>query len=851
MFEAWGKTDRRDGGHIHPLAHHCMDVAAVFARMTELPVIRNRLETAAGGPLKESVLWRLAALVFLHDIGKLHPGFQSKGWLPELWRGPPCGHLKEGWDFLNLAFWKPEHPFHRTMKEVVNWGGEAAILSLLGAAIAHHGRPVEAPHSPALRDWPRLPHYDWRAEARRLDEAMRRWFPQAFERGGAPLPDRHRFHHAVAGLAALADWIGSDTRFFPFSAPFDPAYDRVARKAAIRALETIGLDSCALSERPAPDFAALSGFPTPNPAQVAAANAGLDDRLTILEAETGSGKTEAALWRFVRLFAAGKVSGLYFAVPTRAAARQIHGRVVRAMQRVFGDGAPEAVLAIPGMLRAGDFQGQRLPDWNVRWDDEEGSPPQRWAAEHATRFLAATVAVGTVDQALLAGLQVKHAHLRGGGLIRSLLVIDEVHASDSYMAEILKTLLDGHIAVGGYAMLMSATLGARARAKWTDAAEPSFESAKTVPYPAVWVSGEDRPRTAGRSGRSKTVRLDIVPTMEAAETAKRAIEAARLGARVLAIRNTVSKAVDTWRAVRDSGGEHLLLRAAGRPALHHGRFAVEDRALLDEVIEAALAPVPARERRGCIAIGTQTLEQSLDIDADFLISDLCPMDVLLQRIGRLHRHALPRPEGFEAARALVLAPRGGLDRLTAPAFDNGLGAWEAEGGFNGIYLDLAGLELTRRLIAERSCWRIPEMNRELVEGATHPDRVLALLAEKGEDWSRYDRRFGGVEAAAKTVAQLVELKRDTPFHELQFPDSDERIMTRLGEEGAILSLDPPPVGPFGRSITRIAILPRWSGRIADNDGVDISKNDSGLVLAVADRRFEYAITGLRPVAPSP
>lgn len=853
MFEAWGKTDRRDGGHIHPLAHHCMDVAAVFARMLELPVVRDRLETAACAQLTESVLWRLSVLVFLHDIGKLHPGFQSKGWPDGLWRRPPCGHLKEGWAFLTLAYRQPEHPFHRTMKEVVNWGGEAAIQSLLGAAIAHHGRPVERPPSPSLRDWPRLPHYDWRAEARRIVETLHEWFPKAFERSGVLLPDRPRFHHAVAGLAALADWIGSDTRFFPFSAPFDPAYNRKAGKAAIRALETIGLDSGALSTRPAPDFAAVSGFPTPNPAQVAAANAGLDNRLTILEAETGSGKTEAALWRFVRLFAAGKVSGLYFAVPTRAAARQIHGRVVRAMRRVFGVGAPEAVLAIPGMLRAGDFQGQRLPDWNVRWDDEEGSAPQRWAAEHATRFLAATVAVGTVDQAMLAGLQVKHAHLRGGGLIRSLLVIDEVHASDSYMTEILKTLLKGHVAVGGYAMLMSATLGARARAKWMDAAAPSFESAKTVPYPAVWVSGEGQPRMAGRSGRSKTVRLDIVPTMDPAETAKRAIEAARLGARVLAIRNTVSKAVDTWRAVRDAGGEHLLLRAAGRPALHHGRFAVEDRTLLDEAIEAALAPIPARDRRGCIAIGTQTLEQSLDIDADFLISDLCPMDVLLQRIGRLHRHALPRPEGFQAARALVLAPRDGLDRLTAPKFDNGLGAWKAEGGFNGIYLDLASLELTRRLIAEKNHWRIPEMNRELVEGATHPDRVRTFLDEKGEGWSRYDQQFGGVEAAAEMVAQLVALDRDKPFDDkLRFPDSDERIMTRLGEEGAILSFDdPPPIGPFGRPITRIAILPRWSGGIADNAGVDVSRNDSGLILAVAGWRFGYAITGLRPIAPSP
>ena len=843
-----GEKTNQEG--FHPLAHHCMDVAAVFERLLKLPVMGDRLKAAADARLTDAICERLAALVFLHDIGKLHPGFQAKGWQPGLWRYPTRGHLKEGWAFLELAEKSPQHPFHETMEQIMEWG--EAVVPLFSAVIAHHGRPVEPPPAPILKEWPCLPHYDWQTETGVMCAALHRWFAGAFEPTGTPLPGKSQFHHAIAGLVSLADWIGSNTRFFRFTDRFDPAYDTVARDAARNALATIRLDPGDLVTRPAPDFHTLTGFPEANPAQAVVGDVGPEARLLILEAETGSGKTEAALWRFTQLLAAGAVSGLYFAVPTRAAARQLHRRVDKAMRRVFDAAAPEAVLAIPGMLRSGQFEGQRLPHWDVTWDDDATSAPQRWAAEHATRFLAAPVAVGTVDQAMLSGLQVKHAHLRGSVLNRSLLVVDEVHASDAYMTEVLAQLLKGHLAIGGYAMLMSATLGARSRVRWTGESLPEFGTASSTPYPAVWVNGENRPRPATEAGQPKMVHPETVPTMNPAETARYAVTAAEQGARVLVIRNTVDMAVDTWRAVLETGDGSLLMQAAGGPALHHGRFAVEDRALLDRTVEDALAPAKDRVARGCIVIGTQTLEQSLDIDADLLITDLCPMDVLLQRIGRLHRHDLPRPVGFETARALVLLPEKGLDPLTKPDFENGLGGWTAgDGGFNGIYSDLAGLELTRRLILEKTVWRIPEMNRRLVENATHPERIGALIAEKGEDWERYDRLHGGAKAAEGMVAKLVVLDREEPFdEELRFPDSDEKVLTRLGEEGAILELDPPPDGPYGHAVTRISLPAHWSqGKgIGKDDRVEVTRDEAGLILSVAELRFRYSRIGLEEFA---
>ena len=825
-----------------------MDVAAVLDRLVGTPVLRDRLATAAGRPLTAVDRHRLAALAFLHDVGKLHPGFQAKGWPSLLWTGPLRGHTAESWTFFDLASRSPGHPFHPAATELPRWGD--AFAPLLLAMFAHHGRPLRVPPTPAIEDWdePRLAHYRWRDEARCMADALRAWFAPAFAgEDGVELPDASRFHHLVAGLAALADWIGSDTRFFPYAPVFDPGYDRVARGNARRAVAAIGLAAGeGRAAAPPPTFLRLTGHPEPRPAQAAVGAVPAGDRLVILEAETGSGKTEAALWRYARLRAAGRVSGLYFAVPTRAAASQLHRRIHDAVVRLDGPDPPDTVLAIPGTLRAGDYGGRRLPNWRVRWDDDADAP-RRWAAEHATRFLAAEVSVGTVDQAMLAALRTKHAHLRGSALSRSLLVVDEVHASDAYMTEILKRLVDDHLAVGGYAMLMSATLGSRARARWRGEPVPDLDAARGAPYPAVWTSrGATSCAAPGAAARTRVVHPGTRSTMGSRDAAALAVEKAGEGARVLVIRNTVDAAVETWQAVRDAGGGDLLLRAGDGPALHHGRFAAEDRALLDRAVEDALAPDhPDRAAGGRVVVGTQTLEQSLDIDADHLVTDLCPIDVLLQRVGRLHRHDLPRPPSFEDARLVVLLPAGGLEPLTAPGFENGLGAWKTrDGEVHSIYGDLACLELTASLLRGTGPWRIPEMNRDLVEGATHPARIEALLAGKGEAWRRYQSDIGGSEAARRGLAALVALDRGNAYLDMRFPSSDERVMTRLSEHGVVLDFEP-VAGPFGVPVSRIPLPAHWSRGIPPDDEVAVSRTDDGLRLRIGASTFRYSRAGLR------
>lgn len=845
----WGKIDRLTGEY-HHLAHHCADVAACFEVIASSPIFRDRLERTAGKPLTPVVLARLAVICFLHDVGKLHPGFQAKGWPEGTWRQPLHGHVQEG-AVIYSADAPPNLAAHMCLNELLHWGLE---VDLLYAALSHHGRPMAVSSIRPDRWSPvRTPQvfYDPAAAAADVGAALRMWFPLAFSSGGTPLPIRPEFQHLFCGLVSLSDWLGSDQRFFNYVGKLDPNYIHPARQQARRAAFAVGLDVAPLQSIAAKgvSFSTVIGFESPNATQRIVDRFPVEEQLVILEAETGAGKTEAAFLRFARLFEAGKVEGLYFALPTRTSAVQLHGRVNQMLKRLFGEHAPEAILAVPGYMKSGDVEGVTLPGWKVLWEDAGSVSDQileaRWAAENSKRYLAAMVAVGTIDQTMLAALQVKHAHLRGAALSRSLLVIDEVHASDSYMTEILHNLLCIHMGRGGHAFLMSATLGSRARSKWLGIAPSSFDAEKTTAYPAVWGSSLKEPLTAPPAERQKHVELKLLPSMESAECARIAMHAAQCGARVLVIRNTVTAAVDAWEAVRQAGGESLLLSVSSGPALHHGRFAPEDRKLLDRAVEAALSPKACGN--GVIVIGTQTLEQSLDIDADLLITDLCPVDVLLQRIGRLHRHAsVTRPGGSEVPRCYVLTPAKGLEPLLAPEFENGLGAWREKKGHNGIYRDLSMLELTRRLVVEHPVWTLPAMNRMLVESATHEERIEALHSELGRKWGDYRNEVIGREIADRGAAKNVSLHTQISFadSEILFAQDEESIRTRLGEEGARITFADIVCGPFGINISGLTLPAHWSHGLDSREPIRPMQEEEFLTFELGNRTFLYNRSGV-------
>ncbi|WP_244173459.1 CRISPR-associated helicase Cas3' [Caballeronia temeraria] len=587
--------------------------------------------------------------------------------------------------------------------------------------------------------------------------------------------------------------------------------------------------------------------------------------LLILESETGSGKTEAALWRFAKLFESGKVDSLYFALPTRVAAAQVYERVRTFVANLWPRNAPVVVRALPGYESAdGNVKSAALPDFKFLWSDspDDTKAHQRWAAESPKRFLAATIAVGTIDQALLAGLKVRHAHLRHATLCRSLLVVDEVHASDAYMSQLLEQLLRAQLATGGHALLLSATLGTNQRARYQRIASgdetiaaPDIDKAVRSPYPAL-TDGETV-RELPASGRSKTVQWQTLNAIDDHERiASLACDAANQGARVLIVRNTVPAAIATQKAVEalvDASGDRAwLFGLDGVPTLHHSRFSRQDRPRLDKKVEERFGKVRNAKQGACILVGTQTLEQSLDIDADLLITDICPMDVLLQRIGRLHRHKREdddlRPKGFQEARAWVLIPEGGSFEACLKVPRNGLGRLK-DGG--GVYPDLRMIEATRRLIREQPSRVIPLENRALVERATHPTCLRSIQDESGAAWKQLEQLLEGSDSAERSIARLHALPFDAGFDELVFPDGEERIATRLGAADRLVAFEPPERGPFGTDVHEIAIrfhlLP--NGLDADAKPVSIVRHDGGFEFSLGAARYSYSRFGIEKIGP--
>ncbi|MBD0746012.1 type I-E CRISPR-associated protein Cse1/CasA [Streptomyces sp. CBMA152] len=513
----------------------------------------------------------------------------------------------------------------------------------------------------------------------------------------------------LTAVVIVSDWIASAPEMFPYDPetwqPVGPTGERRRLQAA-----WLGLDlpapwapdepAMSASELFSDRFPGLSGAAI-RPVQAEAVRMAReipDPGLLMIEAPMGEGKTEAALAAAEVLAARSGAGGLLLALPTRATSDAMFLRLLSWLDNLPQDGCAGHSVALAhakaalteswaGMLKAGtrslaavdlDGSGQGNHDGNDLYGDHdehdgrtghsERATPVRAAELHAHQWLRgrkkqllASFAVGTIDQILFAGLKSRHLALRHLAVAGKVVVIDEVHAYDAYMNRYLDRVLEWLAAYRVPVVLLSATLPAARRRALADAyavGSGAAVEAGSDAYPLITAVAPGHPvltaRPAAASERGAEVLVERMDD-DLAALADRIEEALADGGCALVVRNTVNRVLEAADALRARFGDEMVTVA-------HSRFLAADRAENDADLAARFGPDGTRRPERHVVVASQVVEQSLDIDFDLLVTDLAPLDLVLQRMGRLHRHSRSRPARLARARCLVT----GVDWQSTP-----------------------------------------------------------------------------------------------------------------------------------------------------------------------------------------
>lgn len=618
----------------------------------------------------------------LHDVGKISPTFQEK--IRRALTGYKCNSLPQ----LNTADPEIEQ----------NWGGHSgasqAAVEGVGKYIPeilgmHHGAP---PQNSVSKEAEVLGGKEWQARREELIGKLRVDFSTEW-----PSVQSAAQASAMAGLTTVADWIGSGSAFDGIQSEFgwNGYSDPIALESAVNAaIDAAGFVRPRL--RSGLSFQDIFGF-KPLPVQSVFFESVSAPGVYVLEAPMGLGKTEAALYAAYRVMEAGKASGIYFALPTQLTSDSIHGRVVSFLDSILADDSPwKSVLLLHGAA------------W-IRESElgEEGRPGGSWF-DSRKRGLLAPFGVGTIDQALMAVINVRHSFVRSFALARKVVILDEVHSYDGYTGTLLTELVNTLAELGATVIVLSATLTGRRRGELV--ATSSGSDRADAPYPLVSMAPRGVPASEVEVPELPDARVIINLTSDEDAALDEALFRASGGQQVLWIENTVAEAQARFRIISVRAAECGI-----EVGLLHSRFTKADRRRQEEKW-VTLYGKSGRDLRGSsgrFLVGTQVLEQSLDIDADFLVSRHCPMDMLLQRCGRLWRHrendSLRPPAS--AREVLVLRPD-----------DNDVNRDPMRGfGPSGYVYAPYVLYRTLRVLESVSYIDLPSSIRPLLE-ATYADR---------------------------------------------------------------------------------------------------------------------------------
>jgi CRISPR-associated endonuclease/helicase Cas3 len=703
VLTVWAKHDRQSDGWL-PLWRHMEDSAAVAGLLWDswLPVKVRRL-IAAELPGGAQDARRLAVwLAAVHDIGKATPAFACQvDPLADRMRGQglqmrsaraigpdrkiaPHGLAGQ----VLLGEWLEERhgwTVKQTGQFTVVVGGHHGVPPEHGQILAVHK------HEHLLRT-PGEGRVVWRRVQDELLEACADVYGVRDRFGSwrtVKLPQP--VQAMLTALVIVADWIASNPDLFPYF-PQDEARSGEERVAAAWR----GLDLPAPWSPGEPDGEAqelfASRFVLPSGAKVRPvqevavelARAMAEPGLMVIEAPMGEGKTEAAL-AVAEIFAARSgAGGVFFALPTMATGNAMFPRLLEWLERLpTVHGARHSVLLAHSKAALNEDFADLMREGSQRIAavDADSPPEQEWRPSHETRSAPAELVAhawlrgrkkamlssfvaGTIDQLLFAGLKSRHLALRHLAVAGKVVIIDEAHAYDTYMSVYLDRVLAWLGAYRVPVVVLSATLPAARRRELVEAyagasasAASAFEAvAQAYGYPlltAVAHGGVPVMRRPAASARGTDVVLEKLDD-DLDALADRLADELDAGGCALVVRNTVKRVLETARVLRTRFGEEQVTVA-------HSCFIDVDSAAKDAGLLECFGPpgkATARPDGPHIVVASQVAEQSLDVDFDLLVTDLCPVDLLLQRMGRLHRHQRDhdqtgRPEKLRSARCLV------------------------------------------------------------------------------------------------------------------------------------------------------------------------------------------------------
>jgi len=834
----WGKASAPDtsgGPNHHTVLGHSLDVAACAVVMIERnPVLRRQLAASVGLDV-ESVAPTFAGIIALHDIGKFDTRFQRKApHIADRLRPHTASIALDKYDHGTEGFRQVEDDEETAGFLTERLGSNALIL--LRAVCSHHGAFVSRDDPDPSRSGLPLRIRAEDAEARRAFVACVLDF---FTAHGASLPWPARIDGAIvqrlAGLCALADWLGSDTSHFPYTAgPVSDLADYWTRACgrAEAACAGAGLIRVAAAHV---GFGDLFPAYSPRGVQVLAEQLPVEGpALVIIEAEMGAGKTEAALTLAAKFLRQGVSDGVTVALPTMATANAMFARVEDVAGRFFPGETVQLSLAHGRARRQQGFQ--HLIERALRAHDPEAPEASvvcaRWLLNRK-RILLAQLGVGTVDQALQAALVIRHQFVRLFGLSRNVVIIDEIHAYDAYMEVLVEHLLSWLGALGVPVILLSATLPSHRRLAlsqaWRGTIGPddarqeevvdSLEAARARDYPLVSVTTRERSWSSpvAHPSVAKTLQVEYRNDGAADDAAvvARLISAARDGARVVWVRNTVREAQQAFSALAagDPDGEHTLF---------HSRFRGCDRGRIEQVVLYRFGKnAPSGGR---VLIATQVVEQSLDLDFDEMHTDLAPIDLVFQRAGRLHRHQRHRPAAYQQPRLVVHGPSA-EDAATLRL------------GPSQYVYDVGTLWIAARTLRERRTLVLPDDIRPLIEETYHPTSRSSLLSSGGAGLVAAEDQRADELQARRTKARRCCIPPTTadPIGASDLPDDDEAIsaFTRDGISKTVLPFV--WTGHGGRSLDSADGDPTWSLDAARPDAWQLATELLDQMLAVPER----------------